>query len=420
MDEASLYSLFKAHPVVTTDSRNCPEGSLFFALRGERFDGNDYARAALEHGCARAIVDRRELAGEEGMVYVPDALRALQLLARAHRRALGLPVVAITGTNGKTTTKELCAAVLGRRHRVLATQGNLNNAIGVPLTLLRLTREHELAVIEMGASHPGDIKELVEIAEPDCGLITNVGRAHLEGFGSPEGVLRTKGELYDYLRARKGLVFLHEDDKRLAALCQGLRTVPYGRRQVADVCADPLLRFTLDGRTVQTQLIGAYNLSNALAAAAVGRHFGVPIDDVCAALAGYRPTNNRSQLVRTKANTLIMDAYNANPTSMAAAIDNFARLPEGDKLCILGDMKELGPASTEEHQRIVDLLAGQEGMAAWLVGEEFARANAPAHFRHFAHAQDVQDELVRHPLAGRTVLVKGSHSMQLHTLSTYL
>lgn len=420
IDTQSLYSLFQAHPQVTTDSRACKAGSLFFALRGERFDGNDFARTALDRGCAYAVVDRPELAGEQGMIYVADALRALQLLARHHRRTLALPVIAITGTNGKTTTKELTSAVLSRKHRVHYTRGNLNNAIGVPLTLMQLTREHELAVIEMGASHPGDIKELVEIAEPDCGLITNVGKAHLLGFGSIEGVLRTKGELYDYLRHRDGFIFLHEDDPQLVALSQGLKAIRYGSRQVTAVCADPTLRFTLEGRTVRTQLIGAYNLSNVLAAAAVGHHFGVPLEDICAALEQYQPTNNRSQLVTTQRNTLIMDAYNANPSSMAAAIGNFALLPQADKMCILGDMKELGAASAAEHQRIADLLASLQGLDVWLVGEEFAKVHAPAAFRHFTNTDAVAAELARHPLTGRTVLVKGSHSMRLYLLSTQL
>ena len=427
-DASRLYDLFVQHPQVTTDSRACPAGSLFFALRGERFDGNDYAQAALAKGCAYAVVDRPDRAGEdERMIVVDDTLKALQALARQHRRTLGLPVIAITGTNGKTTTKELTAAVLKRKYNVLYTEGNLNNAIGVPLTLLRLTKEHQLAVIEMGASHPGDIKELVDIAEPDYGLITNVGKAHLLGFGSFEGVVRTKGELYDYLQAHDGLAFVNEQDERLMSTCRVARQVLYGHNGSFIAC-DPTLRFSLktEGgakqKEVQTHLIGAYNLTNALAAAAVGTYFDVPTDDICEAIAAYTPTNQRSQLVSTPRNTLVLDAYNANPTSMHAAIDNFALLPSPDKLCILGDMKELGEASLEEHRQLCERLATM-GIAAWLVGEEFAQAAKaflPAHLRCFSDVEAVSTELQAHPLEGKTILIKGSHSTRLYTLPAYL
>ena len=420
MKEEELYELYRACPQVTTDSRTCPAGSLFFALHGERFDGNDYAASALEKGCAYAVVDRPELADtDERMIVVDDTLRALQQLARQHRRQLGLPVLAITGTNGKTTTKELVAAVLGSAFHVLYTQGNLNNAIGVPLTLLRLRREHEIAVVEMGASHPGDIKELVDIAEPDYGLITNVGRAHLQGFRSLAGVARTKGELYDYLRQRGGMAFVNDCDNRLAKMSGGLRRRLYGKTTGVMVSCDPLLRVRIGEREVQTQLVGAYNLPNVLAAAAVGQHFGVPLEAICEALESYAPTNNRSQLMQTPTNCLTVDAYNANPTSMAAAIESFSRMAAGHKLCILGDMKELGRSSQAEHRRLCHMLRDMR-LEAWLVGEEFLKADAEHHFRHFASVEEVASTLQTQPLQGAHILIKGSNSTRLYLLPQYL
>lgn len=420
MDIERLYQLYQLHPEVTTDSRTCPAGSLFFALRGERFDGNDYALVALEKGCAYAVVDRPELAEKDmRCLLVEDTLQALQQLARHHRRALGLPVLAITGTNGKTTTKELTAAVLGTTFRVLFTQGNLNNAIGVPLTLLRLRPEHEIAVVEMGASHIGDIKELVDIAEPDYGLITNVGRAHLQGFGSLEGVARTKGELFDYLRAHGGAAFVNANDNRLAKMSAGLRRCPYGLASGAMVACDPLLRVKIEGREVQTQLVGAYNTPNVLAAAAVGKHFGVPLESICQAIEGYTPTNNRSQLVRTASNLLIVDAYNANPTSMSAALEGFSQMAAAHKLCILGDMKELGRASLSEHRRLCRTLRDL-GLEAWLVGAEFLKADAEWHFRHFDSVEQVVSQLKSKPLKETTILIKGSNSTRLYVLTECL
>ena len=329
----TLYRIFRSCKGVTTDSRNCPAGSLFIALKGETFDGNAFAAKALEAGCAYAVVDNPECMpeGDNHYLLVDNCLQTLQQLARHHRRTLGLPVIGITGTNGKTTTKELIAAHLNVHY----TQGNLNNHIGVPLTLLGLKPEHQLAVVEMGASHPGDIRELVEIAEPDYGLITNVGKAHLQGFGSFEGVVRTKGELYDYLRQKGGCtVFLNDDDPHLKAMAAGLQTVSYGSRTGLYVsghatgCSPFLaLEWQAAGQAtaqkVQTQLIGAYNLPNALAAVTIGRYFGIGPARINHALESYTPRNNRSQLKRTAANTLIIDAYNANPTSMKAALDNF-------------------------------------------------------------------------------------------------
>ncbi len=415
-----VYEQFVRVPRVTTDSRTCEEGSIFFALKGATFDGNTFARACIDKGCAMAVVDDPAVVaeGDGRFVLVDDVLATLQLLARYHRRRLGTTILGITGTNGKTTTKELTAAVLSRRFNLLYTQGNLNNHIGVPLTLLRLSREHELAVVEMGASHPGDIRELVEIAEPDYGIITNVGKAHLQGFGSFEGVMRTKGELYDFLRAHGGKAFVNQHDPLLADMAEGLERIDYVEGRQVD--GSPLLTVEWEGHEVKTHLIGGYNLDNVLAAATIGRHFGVSADDVCAALADYVPSNNRSQLVVTPHNRLIVDAYNANPTSMSLALRNFAQMQAEPKLCILGMMGELGSYSHDEHQHIVDLLHELGLTHVWLVGTAFADTRHPDAFRLFDDVAQVKDYLAAHRPEGHTILVKGSNSTKLFQLPEVL
>ena len=427
-----LYHIFEQHPVVTTDSRDCPEGSIFFALKGENFDGNQFARKALEQGCAYAVVDDEACAkGDSRFILVENGLRTLQLLARHHRRTLATPIIGVTGTNGKTTTKELIAAVLGERFNVLYTQGNLNNPIGVPKTLLRLTREHDIAVVEMGASHPGDIRELVEIAEPDYGIITNVGKAHLLGFGSFEGVVKTKGELYDFLRGREGsVVFIDCGNEHLRAIAQGLSLVPYGIGDNEGLCAagevvtcDPMLtmRWRHGGgewHTVPTHLIGAYNIYNMLAAAAIGIYFGVSQEQVCHALANYVPSNNRSQLTVTPHNRLIVDTYNANPTSMAAALNNFRDMEVTPKMAILGAMRELGDVSDEEHRRVVDFLMQNGFDKVWLVGEEFDGIECP--FNKFHDVEEVKAAIAQQCPEGYHILIKGSNSTRLFELPALL
>ena len=426
-----IYQLYKQSKGITTDTRRCEAGMMFVALKGENFDGNSYAEAALAQGCSYAVVDDADCASptDERIILVEDALRTLQLLAQYHRRVMGTTVIGITGTNGKTTTKELVAAVLGKRYRVLYTQGNLNNHIGVPLTLLGLTREHEVAVVEMGANHPGDIKELVEIAEPDYGLITNVGMAHLQGFGSLEGVIRTKGELYDYLRTTaKRTVFLNADNAHLRGIAEGLERVCYGQVCDADirgemVACDPYLRFRWrrgegEWHAVATQLIGSYNIDNALCAATVGCYFGIPEREVTDALAAYTPQNNRSQLTPTAHNMLVVDAYNANPTSMRAALDNFARMEVPRKMVILGDMKELGDATAKAHQEVVDMLDACSFDEVWLVGEAFAHT---VHVqRTFADVDEVKAALQTGMPENYYILIKGSNSMKLSSLVSCL
>lgn len=416
MTITELYNIFLEHPVVTTDSRNCPEGSIFFALKGASFDGNEYALKALELGSAYAVVDNAKYATDERCILVEDVLTTLQQLAHHHRVTLGTPVIGVTGTNGKTTTKELIAAVLSKKYNILYTQGNFNNHIGVPKTLLQLRPEHEIAVIEMGANHPGEIKTLVDNVCPDCGLITNVGKAHLEGFGSFEGVIRTKGELYDKLRATDKFAFIDAENEHLMGIVNGLRTEEYVKGNV--VACDPFLRFTWQGGEVSTHLIGAYNMKNMLAAATVGLHFGVTEEQINEALSDYCPSNNRSQLTVTNSNKLIVDTYNANPTSMMAALQNFRDMQVSPKMAILGDMRELGDVSVEEHQKIINFLTDSNLTDIWLVGEEFAKVAGD--FRCFANVEDVKTELVAHPIHDKYILIKGSNGIKLFQLPELL
>ncbi|MDE6347584.1 MAG: UDP-N-acetylmuramoyl-tripeptide--D-alanyl-D-alanine ligase [Bacteroides sp.] len=432
MDITTLYRIFLTCNGVTTDSRNCPEGSLFIALKGDSFNGNAFAAKALESGCAYAVVDEAEyaLADDTRYLLVDSGLKTLQQLARHHRRQLGTPIIGITGTNGKTTTKELMAAVLSQARNLLYTQGNLNNHIGVPLTLLRLRPEHELAVVEMGASHPGDIQELVEIAAPDYGIITNVGKAHLEGFGSFEGVIRTKGELYDFLRTRENAtVFIHHDNSYLKEIAHGLNQIAYGSEEGLYVSGhvtgnSPYLTFEWKAdqeheyHTVQTQLIGEYNLPNALAAATIGRFFGIETEKIDRAIAGYTPQNNRSQLKKTADNTLIIDAYNANPTSMRASIGNFRHMQADDKLLILGEMGELGKESAEEHQKLVDYLEESGFEHVILVGAKFAATRHD--YPTYPTVNELIEALQQQKPCRKTILIKGSHYTKLSTIVEYL
>lgn len=433
MDIKTLYHIYEQHPVVTTDSRDCPEDSIFIALKGASFDGNKFAASALEKGCSYAVVDEAEyaIADDKRYILVDDALVTYKELAREHRRQFDIPIVGITGTNGKTTTKELISAVLAEKYHVHHTVGNFNNDVGVPRTLFGLNAEHEIAVIEMGASHPGDIEKLVSYVEPTCGLITNVGRAHLQGFGSFEGVKRTKGELYDYLHAHDALLFLNESNSDLVEMAEAremTRIIGYGHTSDASavsgevVSCTPFLRFRwtagLGECEVQTHLIGSYNLDNMLAAITIGLHFGVSTEQICHALESYVPTNNRSQLEVTAHNKLIVDAYNANPTSMLAALKNFRDMKVDCKMAILGDMGELGAVSREEHQRIVDFLLAAGLTDTWLVGAEFAAIPSP--LRKFANVEEVKAELQARPVSGRYILVKGSNSVKLYQLPALL
>lgn len=429
-DITTLYEHYLQHPEITTDTRRLMPGAIFFALRGANFNGNDFALQALEAGCAYAVVDDERLSGDARLLHVPDVLVALQQLAALHRRRLATPVLQITGTNGKTTTKELVATVLSEKFNVLYTQGNLNNHIGVPCTLLRLRSEHEMAVIETGANHPGEIAQLSAMVDADCGLITNVGMAHLEGFGSLEGVVRAKSELYDYLRDKpRAFVFLHADNDMLTERAKGLTCVTYGtcgkdaQVEGALISCQPNLvfRWRRQGEAwqeVATHLIGAYNLPNVLAAVAVGLHFGVAVEKISHAISHYYPTNNRSQFSRTAKNQLVIDAYNANPTSMAAALENFRLMEHSHKMLIVGEMRELGEASADAHRQLVEQISAVGAQEVWLVGESFKACGNK--YRCFAHVDEVQQELREHPVEGRLILIKGSNGTQLFRLPEFL
>ena len=433
MSIEEIYSKYlECGGVVTTDSRAVKGGEMFIALKGENFDGNEYVRKALDSGASYAVADKGGAAagsGDPRIIEVEDTFVLLKQLANHHRRnCLGqrhLPVLGLTGTNGKTTTKELIRSVLACRYKVVATEGNLNNDIGVPLSLLKIRPDTEMAVIEMGANHPDDIKHLVEVCEPDFGLITTVGKAHLLGFGSFEGVKRAKGQLYDFISGKCGEVFVNVDDenlKEMSAARSGLTIIPYGlgysgAAVPAPTPENPYLRIDMGGRTVNTHLVGAYNAVNVLAAICVGSHFEVPFDDCVKAIEAFIPSNNRSQMQKTESNTLILDAYNANPSSMSAALDSFDQVEAECKIALLGDMRELGDNSVAEHLKIVDRIASA-GFKAFLVGEEFGKAleergTVGNILGHFADSEKLAEYLKAEPVKNACVLVKGSRGIQM-------
>ena len=446
MEIISIYNKFKQCGVVTTDSRTLKGGEMFFALKGENFDGNEYALKALEAGAAYAVVNKDSAAGaadDPRLIKVDDTLKTLQELARWHRSMTivdgkPLTVIALTGTNGKTTTKELIREVLSVKYNVTATEGNLNNSIGVPLTLLKINADTQLAVVEMGASHPGDIKELVDIALPNYGLITNVGKAHLLGFGSFEGVMNTKGELYDYLRRTSDKVFINADNQYLCKMASDRNLqndperpysllIPYGLEyQGAEVLASdadhPFLRISLDGVVIETNLVGSYNADNVMAAIAVGKQFGVSFEEAVAAISAYVPSNKRSQMTKTERNTLIVDAYNANPTSMAAALENFSNVSAASKVALLGDMLELGEESMSEHVAVIRSACSRGLFMVCFVGKEFQKASSevPAdqleNARFFATSDELAAWLNENPLSGAVVLIKGSRGTRMENV----
>lgn len=436
---SELYTLFLRSGRVTTDSRAISGGEIFFALKGENFDGNEYAAKALEQGASYAVVSADSNAASQAgidsrIIPVDDTLMMLKDLARHHRLNVlpdgrHLPVIGLTGTNGKTTTKELIRAVLSRKYRVTATEGNLNNEIGVPLSLLKITQDTEMAVIEMGASHPGDIRSLVSVSMPDYGLITNVGKGHLLGFGSLEGVRKTKGELYDFISGHGGSIFLNEDLEYLKdmASARGISDViPYGvdydgaeilPPEAGSLCLR--MRIPVDcaeSEILETHLVGAYNADNVMAALAVGRYFGVPVEDSLSAIRDYVPSNNRSQMQKTEKNTIVVDAYNANPVSMAAALSSLEMMPAENKTVMLGDMLELGPESVAEHVNILSRLADMKLSHVFLVGSEFGKAlkeYGDSRFLWFSDSAELAGYVKGHPLAGNTILLKGSRGTRM-------
>ena len=446
----NIYEKFLQCSAVSIDTRNCPKDAMFIGIKGANFDGNTFVEKALEQGCKYAITDNAEIGvGNPNIIHVQDSLKTLQDLAHYHRMMFDIPVIGITGTNGKTTSKELISTVLSKEYNVLYTQGNLNNHIGVPLTLLRLNRSHNIAVVEMGANHPKEIEFLCKIARPNNGIITNVGKAHLEGFGSFEGVKKTKGELYDFIHSVDGKIFLHADNPHLCemvnavtepvevsmttgnnmpAFANALETIKYGESEENFVSGSILsctpyinVSLRLNGNAsgektsykIETNLIGDYNLSNILSAACIGRYFGVMDEEIVSALQEYTPTNNRSQCTRTEKNTLIVDAYNANPTSMEAALKNFSKIETtSDKVLILGDMKELGEDSEAEHNKVLALIKSLGFTKAYFVGSEFAKV-AGSEFACFENVESLAEYFSQNPISDSTILIKGSNSTRL-------
>ena len=441
-----LYKMFRESSGVTTDSRTIKGGEMFFALKGENFDGNEYALKALDAGAAYAVVDEGTPVSQirdERIVPVGNTLKALKELAAFHRNSVTvdgkrLPVIGLTGTNGKTTTKELIRSVLSVKYNVTATEGNLNNEIGVPLSVLKINDETQLAVIEMGASHPGDISSLVEVSQPDFGIITNVGKGHLLGFGSLEGVRKTKGELYDYISRTGGSVFLNEDLSYLREMAQerGIENViPYGVKydgaSVLPMTADcPCLSMKIPlnctlSLSLHTHLVGAYNADNVMTSIAVGRYFGVPVEEALKAIESYIPANSRSQMQKTESNTLIVDAYNANPVSMKAALRSLDALVAEHKIAMLGDMLELGADSVAEHKAIVYCVSEMNLDKVFLVGEEFRKAldscgSECERISWFADSASLAEHLSKERLSGCTVLIKGSRCVRMERVSSSL
>ena len=428
MNIESLYNIFKNSSAVTTDSRNCPANSIFFALKGDNFDGNKYAKTAIEQGSSYAVVDDANVVEDDRYILVDNVLKALQDLANYHRKQFKHPVIGITGSNGKTTTKELLATVIKTKYNLLYTQGNLNNHIGVPLTLLQMKEDHNMAIIEMGANHPNEIAELCAIAEPDFGIITNIGKAHLEGFGGYEGVVKTKKELYDFIQNKDGKVFVNAQDELLMSLSESLNRTLYNNEEanftisVKDALPTLALNVVSDTNDVlQTNLVGDYNTINIAAALEIGNYFQIEYKEMKQALESYIPSNNRSQIVKTDTNTIILDAYNANPASMAVAVNNFKNLPNANKIVMLGAMKELGEYSKDEHQSLVDLIDNNTISQKFMVGTEFDVIDRrPEDIIFFASTEELKNYIKENLITDATILIKGSRSMKMETLMKYL
>lgn len=425
---SDIYQHIKGHRI-TTDSRDVKENDIFIALKGENFNGNRYALQALEKGATLAVIDEKEFQTDTRCLYVPDTLSLLQQLANYHRKQLRIPILGITGTNGKTTTKELCNAVLSRKYKTFATQGNFNNHIGVPLTLLSMDETTEFGIVEMGANHPGEIKTLCDIAEPDFGIITNIGRAHLEGFGSYENIIKTKKELYDHIFAKTGKVFVNADDDLLMQLTEGHDRETYGKngslakgeiKQTIPYMVYALK--TLKGDLyIKTHLIGGYNSDNAMAASAVGIYWGIDPLEIQKAIENYQPSNLRSQLIKTAGNTVILDAYNANPSSMQVAVSNFGEMKADCKIAVLGEMLELGAESHQAHQTLLELAGQYQFERVFLVGNNFEHCDYNHNFvTWFKDTDSLIGHLKQNPVLGSYIFVKGSRGNKLERIVEYL
>lgn len=405
-----LYSLYITHGLVDTDTRTIRKNTLFFALKGENFNGNMFAEEAITNGASYAIIDEADYKTSEKLILVDNVLETLQKLANHHRNQLGIPVIALTGSNGKTTTKELINSVLSKKYKTTATLGNLNNHIGVPLTLLSMNKNTEVGIVEMGANHAKEIEFLSEIANPDYGYITNFGSAHLEGFGSLEGVVKAKSELYDYLRAKNKKVFVNPNDEKQIAKTKDIERITFDE-SIKFLEANPFVKLSYNNTEILSNLIGAYNFANISAAITIGNYFNVTTELIKEAIESYVPSNNRSQVINTKTNRIILDAYNANPTSMKAALESFSKLQANNKTIILGDMFELGKYSSNEHQSIVNFIKELNLDEAFLIGENFYKTTTK--YKRFNGFNEFEEYIKNNQIESSTILVKGSRGMAL-------
>ncbi len=418
-----LYGIYKSHTIISTDTRTIKNGCLFFALKGDNFNGNKFASNALEKGAAYSIIDEKEFKTSDKHILVNNVLETLQQLANYHRKQFNIPFIGITGTNGKTTTKEFINAVLSKKYKTTFTQGNLNNHIGVPLTLLSIPNDCEIAIIEMGANHMGEIEFLSKIVEPTFGLITNIGTAHIEGFGSVKNIEKTKTELYRFIKAIDGTLFINKEDTILNKHIEGINTYSYGNSN-ADcngelISSTPSVKIKWNDLPISANLYGSYNYNNILAAICIGNYFKVPDEQIKAAIEAYYPTNNRSQIIEANGNIIFLDAYNANPTSMNAAIDTFNENTSENKLMILGDMLELGEISKIEHQKIVDK-SNELELNAIFVGQEFNSIDIKQNFTYLNNVENVIDWLKDSGLTNHQILIKGSRGIKLEGAAHFL
>jgi len=429
MNIEKIYKLYTEFPDVVTDSRKIKKNSIFFGLKGEKFNGNEFAAEALKRGAAYAVIDDEKFVQPGKTILVENVLKTLQSLANIHRKKLEIPVLAVTGSNGKTTTKELIAAVLSKKFNVSFTRENFNNHIGLPLTLLSMTRETTMGIVEMGANHPGEISLLCSIADPDYGIITNIGRAHLEGFGSFEKVIKTKGELYDYLKNKKGIIFYNQDNTILSRLIGNYaKKVSYGQNDRNFLCEPVYKPPFIEARVhfpgkllcISTNLTGSYNFENIMAAISVGNFFGVEPEQIRDAIQDYTPENNRSQLIEKKGMIIVMDAYNANPTSMKASIQSFVSDFSNPRCLILGDMLELGPYSEWEHNEIIKEISNHLFKEVFLIGQEFSKAAKNLQYRTFSNTDIFCRYIQQNTLTDCSILIKGSRALQLEKVIAYL
>ncbi|MDV7188571.1 UDP-N-acetylmuramoyl-tripeptide--D-alanyl-D-alanine ligase [Lutibacter sp. TH_r2] len=415
MNIEQIYKLYSQSYLVDTDTRNIRKGSLFFALKGENFNGNKFAKDALKNGASYAIIDEEQFQTSNKFILVSNVLETLQKLANFHRNQLKIPIISLTGSNGKTTTKELINAVLSKKYKTVATKGNLNNHIGVPLTLLSMNLSTEIGIVEMGANHLKEIELLSSIAEPNFGYITNFGKAHLEGFGGVEGVIKGKSEMYNFLRKTNGKAFINSDDELQLKQSEGIESIKFNSEDIEFLEVNPFVKIQYKNQTIQSQLIGSYNFNNIAAAITIGNYFNVSLEAIKKAIENYIPTNNRSQIIEKNSNQILLDAYNANPSSMKVALENFNQLNSGSKIVFLGDMFELGETSIHEHLKIAELASSFNFNKVYLIGKAFSTTNVKNafiynSFESFKNSTDCKT------ISNSTILIKGSRGMALERI----